>query len=74
MNSISKMLDVLEEGKFTKGAYGIFHDISAPTTIIATANPIQYFWTNKQKISNDEIWMVKPLLDRFDQIYSFRFF
>lgn len=66
------MLDVLEEGKFTKGAYGVFRDISAPTTILATANPFQHYWNDKQKISNDEIWMVKPLLDRFDQIYSFR--
>ncbi|MDP9197332.1 MAG: AAA family ATPase [Thermoproteota archaeon] len=66
------MLDVLEEGKFTKGAYGVFRDISAPTTIIATANPIQHSWNDKKTISNDEIWMVKPLLERFDQIYSFR--
>lgn len=66
------MLDVLEEGKFSKGAYGMIRDISAPTIIIATANPNQHSWTDKQKISNDEIWVVKPLLDRFDQIYSFR--
>jgi hypothetical protein len=46
--------------------------IQSPTTIIATANPTQSTWNDSQKVSNDEIPMLRTLLDRFDQIYPFR--
>ena len=47
-------------------------NIPAPTTIIATANPIGSRWSNRDIISTDEIAMLKTLLDRFQQVYFFR--
>ncbi len=68
----ARLLDVLEEGILDVDKHGRHWTISAPTTIIATANPIQSRWTNPEVISNDEINMLKTLLDRFQQTYAFR--
>jgi DNA replicative helicase MCM subunit Mcm2 (Cdc46/Mcm family) len=68
----SRLLDVMAEGKIPIDKHGRHFDISSPTTIIATANPIQTTWSNSQTISNDEIELRKNLIDRFTQIYVFR--
>ena len=69
----SKLLDVLQEREFDLDRkYGRHFKISAHTTIIATANPIGSRWNDRERISNDEVPMIKKLLDRFLQIYAFR--
>jgi DNA replicative helicase MCM subunit Mcm2 (Cdc46/Mcm family) len=68
----SRLLDVLEEGKFPLDKHGRHYDIPSPTTIIATANPIQGYWKNAQTIDNDEIELKKSLLNRFTQVFIFR--
>ncbi len=67
-----RLLDVAEEGIIPLNKHGTHMIIPSPTTIIATANPIQSTWNDNQKVSNDEISILKTLLDRFDQIYPFR--
>ena len=68
----ARLLDVLEEGIIDLDKHGRHWTVPAPTTIIATANPINSKWVDKQIASNDEINMIKTLLDRFQQIYAFR--
>ena len=68
----ARLVDVLEEGRFNKGAYGLWFEIESPTTIIASANPINATWEDASAISNDEVSILKNLLDRFDQIFGFR--
>jgi len=68
----ARLLDVLEEGILDIDKHGRHWTIPAPTTIIATANPIQSRWTNREVISKDEINMLKTLQDRFQQTYVFR--
>ena len=63
---------MLEEGVFDLDKHGKHWTIPTPTTIIATANPIQSKWAGPDTVSNDEISMLKTLLDRFQQIYIFR--
>lgn len=67
-----RLLDVLEEGIIDIDKHGRHWTIPAPTTIVAPANPINSKWVDKQVASNDEINMIKTLLDRFQQIYAFR--
>jgi MoxR-like ATPase len=68
----SRLLSVLEEGKINLDKLGVRSVIDSPTTIIATANPIQTKWSNPQRISIEEIDLKRNLLDRFAQIYGFR--
>lgn len=68
----SRLLDILEEGEIPLNKQGMHRRIPSPTTIIATANPMQSTWKNKQTVSNDEIAIAKTLVDRFDQIFVFR--
>ena len=65
-------MSILEEGGFPLDKHGMSWNIPAPTTIIATANPIGSRWSNRDVISTDEIAMLKTLLDRFQQVYFFR--
>ena len=67
-----RLLDVLEEGIIDLDKHGRHWTIPTPTTIIATANPINSKWANSGIISNDEINLIKTLLDRFQQTYVFR--
>jgi len=47
--------------------------IQAPTTIIASANPINNSaWASEDKIDINEIPALKPIIDRFDLIFVFR--
>jgi DNA replicative helicase MCM subunit Mcm2 (Cdc46/Mcm family) len=59
---------VMEEGVFTLLRYGNNRPIIARTTIFATMNPQDIVYTNRTKISKDEVTMVRPILDRFDLI------
>ena len=63
--------DVMEEGRFTIDKYGIHLDISARTTIIATANPYRVDWL-APKADKNEMPIRKELLDRFDLILVVR--
>jgi hypothetical protein len=65
-------LDVLEEGQFPLDKYCGHWIVPAPTTIIATANPIQSYWSNSEIVSKDDINIRKTLLDRFQQTFIFR--
>ena len=67
-----RLLDVLERGRFPLDKHGRRWEIPSPTTIIATANPINSKWASSEVISNDEINLIKTLLDRFQQTYAFR--
>jgi DNA replicative helicase MCM subunit Mcm2 (Cdc46/Mcm family) len=64
------LLDIAEEGRCTVDKYGTHFEIDAPTTIIATANPLNQTWNKGYNISKDEIPLLKPLLDRCDQVYG----
>ncbi|HEY9387482.1 MAG TPA: hypothetical protein VIP70_10615 [Nitrososphaeraceae archaeon] len=65
------LLDIMEEGKFTIDKYGIHQDIDSPTTIIATSNPHGAYWRESHRIADEEIPVIRTLLDRLDQIYGF---
>jgi DNA replicative helicase MCM subunit Mcm2 (Cdc46/Mcm family) len=64
------LLDIAEEGRCTLDKYGTHFEIDAPTTIVATANPLNQTWSKGFNISKDEIPILKPLLDRCDQVYG----
>ena len=68
----SRLLDVLEERRTDYEKMGRHYDIPTPTTIIATANPLKSRWDDRDRISIDEVMIIKKLLDRFKQIYVFR--
>jgi len=68
----ARLLDVLEMGILPLDKHGRHWTIPAPTTIIATANPIQSRWTDKNIVSKNEIDMIKTLQDRFQQTFVFR--
>jgi len=67
-----RFLETMSEGRIPLDKHGNHYDIPAPTTIIATANPIGGDWADSDRISNDEIFLKKNLLDRFTQIYPIR--
>lgn len=68
----ARLLDVLEEGLIDVDKHGRHWPVPAPTTIIATANPIGSRWSERDVISSNEIAMRKSLLDRFQQVYYFK--
>jgi replicative DNA helicase Mcm len=80
LNEISKMtfedqghlLSIMEEGEFTINKHGINAPIKAPTTIIASANPVNVEWKDNEKIDINEIVILRPLVDRFDLVFVFR--
>jgi replicative DNA helicase Mcm len=66
-------LDVMEEEEFTKTAYGFHSKIQSPTTIIASANPVNNSkWKDSNKIDLNEFPVLAPLLDRFDLKFAFK--
>jgi DNA replicative helicase MCM subunit Mcm2 (Cdc46/Mcm family) len=65
------LLDSMEEGEFTIDKYAIHIRIKPPTTVVATTNPIGFKWNDPYKVSNTEMPIMRPLLDRFDQIFTF---
>jgi DNA replicative helicase MCM subunit Mcm2 (Cdc46/Mcm family) len=66
------LLDVLQEQYFTINKYGINAHIESPTAIIASANPLNGKWNDPEKIDLDEFPMLKPLIDRFPIICTFK--
>lgn len=68
------LADVLEEGHFTIDKYGIYQEISSPTTVIATTNPHGGYWDRSIAPSLDQLPIKSNIRDRFDQIYIFEDF
>ena len=67
------LLDVMEEGEFTKNAFGKNVKIKAPTTIVATANPINNSkWKDSDKVDLNEFPILEPIIDRFDLKFVFK--
>ena len=67
------LLDVMEEEEFTINKYGINAKILSPTSIIASANPMNNSrWSDSEKIDLDEIPALKPIIDRFDFVFVVR--
>jgi replicative DNA helicase Mcm len=67
------LLDIMEEGEYTINKHGINARIKAPTTIIASANPVNNStFLSDDRIDLDEIPAIKPLIDRFDLLFVFR--
>jgi DNA replicative helicase MCM subunit Mcm2 (Cdc46/Mcm family) len=63
----------MEESEFTKNAFGKNVKIRAPTTIIATANPINNSrWRDKDKVDLSEFPVLEPIRDRFDLKFIFK--
>ncbi len=63
------LLSVMEHGEFYLLKYGKNRPIKAQTTILATANPQDIRYANRTTLRKDEIPLLSPLLDRFDQIF-----
>ena len=73
MEDQGHLLDVMEEGEFTKNAFGKSVRIKAPTTIIATANPINNSkWRDSNKVDLTEFPVLEPIQDRFDLKFIFK--
>ncbi|MEO9321530.1 MAG: hypothetical protein ABI361_12755 [Nitrososphaera sp.] len=68
----SFLFDIMAEGCFNVNKHGFDKPIDAPTTIIASTNQIGATWENKDRISDSELPLVKPLRDRFDLLFEFR--
>lgn len=67
----SHFLSVMEEAEFSINKHGINATIRAPTTIIASANPINAEWKNRDKIDLNEVLIDRTILDRFDLKFAF---
>lgn len=66
------LLDMMEEGMTTLTKYGISITLYAPTTVVASSNPIHSDWTDDQTVSDQEIPLIQPVRDRFDIILVMR--
>ncbi len=69
-----KLLAVMQEGEFSNNKYGINARIRSPTTIIATANPVDPTkgFDIDDKMDLSQILIMPPLLDRFDVKFVFK--
>lgn len=73
MEDQGHLLDVMEEGEFTKNAFGKNVRIRSPTTIIATANPVNNSrWRDNDKVDLSEFPVLEPIRDRFDLKFVFK--
>jgi DNA replicative helicase MCM subunit Mcm2 (Cdc46/Mcm family) len=66
------LLDAMEEGFFSVDKWGMHVDIDCPTSIIGTTNQIGALWKEPDRIDNNEIPILRQLLDRFDLLIAFR--
>jgi DNA replicative helicase MCM subunit Mcm2 (Cdc46/Mcm family) len=66
------LLDFMEEGWTTINKYGFNSTIAGHTSIIASTNPINNIWKNKDRIDNSEIPTLTQIIQRFDLIFIFR--
>jgi replicative DNA helicase Mcm len=77
-NDQGLLLDTMQEQEFTTNKYGLNFHVDAPTAIVASANPQGGSWksygdqNDDDKIDWDKIPMMKPLIDRFDLIFTFK--
>ena len=65
-------LDCMQEGYFTLNKHGFNAPISANTSIIASANPINNIWKDPENIEQSEFPTLTQILHRFDFIFIFR--
>jgi replicative DNA helicase Mcm len=73
MEDQGHLLDVMEEGEFTKNAFGKNVRIRSPTTIIATANPVNNSrWRDNDKVDLSEFPVLEPIRDCFDLKFVFK--
>ncbi|MGD1838590.1 MAG: AAA family ATPase [Nitrososphaeraceae archaeon] len=69
----AQLLDVMEEGEFTINKHGIHARIRSPTTILASANPINKSkWKDSDKVDLNEFPILEPIIDRCDLIFVFK--
>ena len=66
------LLGVMQEQFFTINKHGIHVRINAPTSIIASANPVQGKFQDTEKVDINEIPMIIPLIDRCDYTFPYR--
>jgi DNA replicative helicase MCM subunit Mcm2 (Cdc46/Mcm family) len=66
------LLEVMEEGRIDANKFAKLLHIDAPTTIMASANPMNNRWNDYTKISLDEIPFSATILNRFDLILPYR--
>jgi DNA replicative helicase MCM subunit Mcm2 (Cdc46/Mcm family) len=64
-------LDCMQEGQFTLNKYGFNAPISANTSIIASANPINNTWKDPENIEQNEFPTLTQIIHRFDFIFIF---
>jgi DNA replicative helicase MCM subunit Mcm2 (Cdc46/Mcm family) len=65
-------LDFMEEGLTTINKFAFNATIAGNTSIVASANPINNTWKDKEKIDNSEFPTLTQLIHRFDLIFVFR--
>lgn len=69
-----KLYDVMQERQFPFDKHGIHADIPAPTTILASANPVNNDrWIDDDKIDFNQFPFLEPLKDRYDLIFPFHY-
>jgi replicative DNA helicase Mcm len=66
------LLEVMEEGRIDANKFAKLLHIDAPTTIMASANPVNNKWNDYNKISLQEIPFSATILNRFDLILPYR--
>jgi DNA replicative helicase MCM subunit Mcm2 (Cdc46/Mcm family) len=79
LNEIDKMhisehkhfLDCMQEGHFTLNKYGFNSPITANTSIVASANPINNTWKDPENIDQNEFPTLTQVTQRFDFIFIF---
>jgi MoxR-like ATPase len=72
MEEQGRLLDIMEKSGFPFDKMGLRCFIPAPTTIIATANPIGGKWNNPQVATKEELNLKLSFIDRFTQVYATR--
>jgi DNA replicative helicase MCM subunit Mcm2 (Cdc46/Mcm family) len=65
-------LDCMQEGRFTLNKYGFNASITANTSIVASANPINNTWRDPDEIQQNEFPTLTQIVHRFDFIFIFR--
>jgi DNA replicative helicase MCM subunit Mcm2 (Cdc46/Mcm family) len=61
----------MQEGHFTLNKYGFNSPITANTSIVASANPINNTWKDPENIDQNEFPTLTQVTQRFDFIFIF---
>ena len=72
MEDQSRLLDVMQDGSINLDKFGKRYLIHAPTTIVATLNPVGGKWNDPNVATTEEFNLKLSLMDRFSQIYTTR--